>query len=101
MLVMPTGWELTTKVRTNTQVCMAHDTATKVHRQPRMFPIVRLSSPRGCAIRRAALAAPIVRPTPLKRSSAKDRVAHAMQGLSLGKPSADNCICRFRWWATA
>ena len=64
MLVMPTGWELTTKVRTNTQVCMAHDTATKVHRQPRMFPIVRLSSPRGCAIRRAALATPIIRPTP-------------------------------------
>jgi hypothetical protein len=38
MLVMPTGWELTTKVRTNTQVCMAHDTATKVHRQPPNVP---------------------------------------------------------------
>jgi hypothetical protein len=52
MLVMPTGWELTTKVRTNTQVCMAHDTATKVHRQPpnvRPFKPARLRYSSGGA----------------------------------------------------
>lgn len=45
MLVMPTGWELTTKVRTNTQVCMPHDTVTTVYRQPRMFTVVRPFKP--------------------------------------------------------
>jgi hypothetical protein len=63
-----------------------------------MFPIVRPFNPARLRYSSGGAGYADNPAHPLNRSSAKDRVAHAIQGLPLGKPSADNCICRFRWW---